>query len=205
MKIFAVLLLSLAIMLSGCVGTRRASRTVATYDFGPPATLIKNRTLEAFGERIVLEVRALSWVDSLGIAYRLAYEDLFKRHEYATSLWAGSPSVLLEQQLQQQLRLSSASRRAAASCRLRVDVQEFEQVFDSPQSSHALLRGRMSLMDDGRKLLADNSFSIEEAAATADAPGGVQALIRAGYGLGEKISVWLEQLDKENVLRGCQK
>ena len=202
MKTVALTLLLSAIILGGCAGTRTTPSSFV-YDFGPSAKPIESKTLDRFNERIALEIRVSPWVDSPHIDYRLAYEDLFKRHEYASSLWAGSPSVLLEQQWRQQLRLTGVNSRITIACLLRVEVQEFAQVFNSPQSSHASLQGQVSLVDDGRQLLALRPFNIEQAAATADAPGGVRALIQAGENLGQEISVWLEQLEKGKILQKC--
>ena len=59
--------------------------------------------------------------------------------------------------------------------RLRVEVEEFTQVFDAPARSRAVLRARATLLGS-RTLVAQRSFSLERPATTADAEGGVRAL-----------------------------
>ena len=91
----------LALSLAGCftAGKRGGDNAMAVYDFGTAAPVLveASRTIP-----VALEVRAPLWFDTLGIDYRLAYQDGARLREYARSRWAGPPAQLLQQQLARQ-------------------------------------------------------------------------------------------------------
>jgi len=173
MKTNALFALFAAALLAGCVGgTTKNSVPVAIYDFGVPAQpLVADERWSAFA----LEVRSPPWFEALNIDYRLNYEDPLKQREYTASRWAGAPATLLGQRLRQQLGMQSPSSNALAECVLRVEVQEFSQVFDAPQQSRALVQGNASLVDAKRRLLAWRRIALERPAVSPDAHGGVIA------------------------------
>lgn len=188
-------------LLGGCsIGARNAPPAVV-YDFGLPAQRL---SADHDWSGLVLDVRSPSWFDSLNVDYRLAYSDPLNRREYADSRWAGTPGVLLAQRLTQQLGTASAGGGAAAACVLRVEVQEFSQVFDSPQNSRALLQAGVRLIDGKRQLLAERQLLVDRPAASADAPGGVNALVAASSGFGEQLADWLADLEKRKILKRCR-
>jgi cholesterol transport system auxiliary component len=97
---------------------------------------------------------------------------------------------LLEQVLQHRATMRGAAATAAACARpaapasaapaparLQVELEEFSQVFESPQSSHVVLRARARLLA-GRThaILAQQDFDLRSAAPSADAPGAVHGL-----------------------------
>jgi len=196
-----VLILLATLLLSACVGGRGNVPPALVYDFGLPA---KRLVSEGTWSRLALEVRSPPWIDSRHIDYRLAYEEPLKKREYAGSRWASSPGLLLAQQLRQQLGAVSAGGNAAADCLLRVELQEFSQVFDSPQKSRALLLGNVSLIDARRQLVAERQLAIEHPAASPDAHGGVNALVTASAELGQQLADWLASLEKQHALRTCR-
>lgn len=190
-----------ATLLSACsVGARNTPPTVV-YDFGLPAA---RQVADGTWSRLALEVRSPAWFESLNIDYRLAYDDPLKQREYAGSRWAGAPGVLLAQRLRQQLGAVNATGNTATDCLLRVDLQEFSQIFDTPQKSRALLQGNINLIDARRHLLAERAFIIEKPATTADANGGVNALVAASSDLGQQLTDWLGQLEKNGNLKNCR-
>ncbi len=73
---------------------------------------------------------------------------------------------------------------------LRLELEEFSQVFDTAEKSRAVLRLRASLMRQ-RDIVAQQSFNVERTAATPNARGGVRALIAASDDAGEKLVGWL--------------
>jgi cholesterol transport system auxiliary component len=77
-----------------------------------------------------------------------------------------------------------------AAYTLRLELEEFSQVFDAPERSRALLRLRASLVRK-RDVVAQRSFNVERAAATPNAEGGVRALIAASDTAGEQLIDWL--------------
>jgi len=199
MKKLSVLLA--AWLLAGCAGGTHRGAPATVYDFGLPAA-----RLLADGEpsRLALEVKAPLWFDSPDIEYRLAYEDPLKLREYAGSRWAGAPALLLGQRLRQQLGASGVASNVAVDCLLRIELQEFSQVFDSPQQSRGVLQGNVSLLDSRRQVLAERLLAIEQPAATPDARGGVMALVAASDEAGKQLAVWLARMEQNGKLKSCR-
>ena len=196
-----VFVLLSALLLSACVGGARNTPPIAVYDFGLPAARL---VADGTWSRLALAVRSPPWFDSLSVDYRLAYEDPLKQHEYAGSRWAGAPGILLAQRLRQQLGTVSVTGNTLSLCLLRVELQEFSQVFDSPQRSRGVLQGSVSLIDVKRQLVAERQLAIEKPAATADAQGGIDALAAASTELGQLIADWLAGLEKAGTLKSCR-
>ena len=196
-----VLIVLLCLVQAACVGSMRNGAPAVVYDFGLPANALVS------GEdwsRLALEVKSPPWFDSLYVNYRLAYDDPLKQREYAGSRWAGVPDILLAQSLRQQLGVAGAERGATTECQLRVDLLAFTQVFDAPTLSHGLLQAQLSLMDRKRQLLAGKRLTIERPARTADAHGGVVALVAASEELGQQTASWLAELEATGSLRTCR-
>ena len=196
-----VLIVLAACLLSACVGGTKNVPPAVVFDFGLPAARL---VADGTWSRLALEVRSPSWFDSLNVDYRLAYDDPLRQREYAGSRWAGSPGVLLAQRLRQQLGVVSAAGNAAADCLLRVELQEFSQVFDSPQQSRGVLQASVGLIDPGRRMLAERPVAIDTPSATADAHGGVNALVAASSELGQQLAGWLAGLEKSGALKACR-
>ncbi|WP_153108763.1 ABC-type transport auxiliary lipoprotein family protein [Propionivibrio limicola] len=188
-----------ALLLGGCAGGIRNDAS-AIYDFGLPA-----QPLGAGWPKLVVDVKAPAWFDALPVDYRLAYDDPLKLREYATSRWAGAPASLLAQHLRQQLGANGSSASTAVECLLRIDLLEFSHVFDAAEKSRGVLHARATLIDGKRQVLATRSHTIEQAAATPNAAGGVRALVDAGEALGREIDGWMTQLEKGGRLQGCQR
>lgn len=192
-----------AVLLGGCAAGARNGPAVVVYDFGLPAA-----RLPAGGawSGLALEVRAPSWFDSLNVDYRLAYDDPLKQREYIGSRWAGTPGALLAQRLAQQLGSASAGGTAGviASCLLRVELQEFSQVFDSAQQSRGLLQASVRLIDAKRQLLAERQLRIEQPASSPDAQGGVNALVAASSDFGVQLADWLDGLENGKAIARCR-
>ena len=80
---------------------------------------------------------------------------------------------------------------------LRVELEEFSHVFDSPSQSFGVVRLRATLMDNtpgGERLVGQRVFARREAAPTADASGGVRAITAAPAALAQDLASWLGQL-----------
>lgn len=200
MKISSLLLV---LMLAGCAGGARNDVPVDTYDFGQAERIALEGAATRIGGRIALEVLAAPWLDAPYIDYRLVYEDPLKRRQYSSSRWAAPPASLLAQHLRRQLGVASVNSGVAAGCLLRIELQEFSHVFSMPNDSRGVLQGQVSVIDGKRRMVAGRAVRIETPAATADARGGVAALVVAGTELGRQIFAWLEQPEMANELRAC--
>jgi len=66
------------------------------------------------------------------LRYRLAYHDAARLQTYASSRWAADPASLLTLRLRQSLDYTAHGK---PQYQLRVALEEFSQVFDSPENS----------------------------------------------------------------------
>jgi cholesterol transport system auxiliary component len=174
---------ALGLACAGCSIAPAPVPVIANYDFGPaPAGHSAQGPRQAL---LVHDVSAPAWLDSRLIHYRLAYRDATRPQVYAESRWVMSPAALLTNRLRGQLAASGSGGivqpgdGARAGYALRVELDEFTQVFDAPGKSRAVVRLRASVLGN-RSLVAQRSFSVERPAKTPDAEGGVRALIAAG-------------------------
>ena len=149
-----------------------------------------------------VEVRAPLWFDSLGIDYRLLYDEPKRLRDYTRSRWAGPPAQLVQQRLIQQLGLMPAGQ-GRTRCVLRVDIDEFIQIFDTPTTSRGVIQGRVQLLDRSRTRLAGYELRIEKPAASADARGGVAALTVAVDQLIADLLGWEQQLKSSDKAAAC--
>lgn len=190
----AALLLSLA-LLAGCSIAPYSRDGVASYDFGL-SRAEKEGSARLRHDLLVAALTAPGWMDNTGMHYRLAYQDATRPQAYAKSRWVMPPAALLGQRLRANIAHASAAAvftpadGARADYTLRLELEEFSQVFDTADKSRAVLRLRASLVRD-RGIVAQQGFSVERAAASANAEGGVQALIAASDELGERLIDWL--------------
>jgi cholesterol transport system auxiliary component len=192
---FFVFLLALA----GCNVLPQPRPPQALYDFGAPAAW---NSPAIAGSIAVGRVSAPEWLESPTLQYRLTYQEPLRHQGYAGSRWVAAPSLLLTERLRQAA--AQASSRGAVrdgegvrtDYLLRVELEEFSQVFDSPQSSRGVVRARASLVRDGRVLAAQQGFVVERPAATADAAGGAKALAAAADQLVIDMLGWMAQAGK---------
>jgi cholesterol transport system auxiliary component len=168
----------------------------ATYDFGlQPAAAGRSGSIR--GSVLVPEVASPEWLDSNAIVYRLAYDDDARTRIYARSRWAAPPASLVTERLRAAVTASGgqivpAQNAAHADWVLRVDLEEFSQVFASPDESHAYVRMRATLVRaTERKVVAQRTFGSQRAAPSADAVGGTKALAKAAEEVVEGIVAWV--------------
>lgn len=196
-----LLVAMLCVALAACYGSGRrgGADALAVHDFGPPAERL------ADGGRFAgdaLEVRAPIWFDSLGIGYRLAYGDPSRLRDYTRARWAGPPAQMIQQRLMQKLPLVPHGQ-ARTRCVVRIEIDEFSQVFDAPDTSRGVLRGRIALLDRGRRQIAGRDLRIEKPAPTPDSTGAVAALAAAVDQLAVDLVGWGAELRTGGSLAGC--
>lgn len=182
-------------LLAACAG-QPAALTDVRYDLGPAtATASTTSTASTTGTLPPLRVLAViapSSLDNDGFRYRVGYASQ-QSARYATSHWTTSPARLLTQRLRAALAsrvsvLTGAD--AVVAPMLRVDLDQFEQVFDSKTESSGVVSARATLIEDG-KVIGQRSFRARAPASTPDAAGGARALAVASDELIGQISAWL--------------
>ncbi len=184
-----------AVLLAGCinleVGGKAGRADLAYFDLaGGQAASPGGATPRAIALRSV-DVVAPTWLDVPAMQYRLAYADPARRASFIESRWAAPPPELLQQVLRRQLS-GAESRGAPGPCRLQIEVDEFVQVFDSPQSSSGLIELRAALLARADAPVARKTFRASRPAQSADARGGVAALAAATGDLATAIRDWLD-------------
>lgn len=182
-RILAVLCAGLA--LGACGGLPQRRTVPAIYDLGlaesvsPMPAVLPSK----------IEVRAPSWLATAAMQYRLEYRQPAQRQAFAESRWAAPPAEMLERRLLQALSSPSST---GGGCRLRLEIDEFSQAFDAPESSAAVISARAELLPSrGENGLARMSFEMREPASSADAKGGVTAFRKAGDRLTNEIARWM--------------
>lgn len=189
----AIMLAALG-LLAGCAGGAPKQAEIAYYDLGiaPRITGAQAVPLRT------IDVQAPSWLGTPGMQYRLAYADGSRRDAYAESRWAAPPAELLEVALRRRI-ASGESEMSSAGCKLRIDLDEFAQVFDSPTSSKSVVDARVMLLAaKSDQLLARRALSLSRPAATPDARGGVAAFAGLTTDISSDVAFWLVKMAKEN-------
>ncbi|WP_175758823.1 ABC-type transport auxiliary lipoprotein family protein [Burkholderia cepacia] len=182
----AVLTLSLA---AGCAGNSAALSNVR-YDLGPATQDVTAGSAPALK---VLDVVVPDALDSDKFAYRLAYVDAQHVAVYRDSRWTAPPAQLLTQRLRGALSSRGTVLEGADGVRaptLKVDLNEFEQVFDGQSQSYGAVTARATLMLDG-KVLGQRTFVARAPSSTPDAAGGARALAAASNELVSQIAAWV--------------
>ena len=203
--------LAAVLVLTGCSALPAAPTRPVLYDFGPGplATVPTDR-------RAPLAPLALADMDAPGlpeggnaVLYRLAYADAQQLRPYQLARWSQPPTALVLQRLRERLGEQRAIVQpldrplAPGSDKppvvLRLDLEEFSQVFASPERSSGLLRLRATLAEPvpgGERLLGQRVFVVQRPAPSADAAGGVRALAEAADQAAEELAQWLQGMGR---------
>ena len=196
-----LLIVACCLLVAACysAGRKGGDSALAIYDLGPPEV----RT-EGVPKRreLALEVRAPLWMDSMGIEYRLAYDEPARLRDYTRARWAGPPAQLIQQRLVRKLGMRPSGQ-GRTRCVLRIDVDVFAQIFDDPGTSRGHLQGRAQLLDSTRALLTFYEFTIEKAAPSPDSRGGVAALTGAVDQLAHELVVWEDSARNDGQGAAC--
>lgn len=163
-----LLLGSLLVMLGACGSLPKPSAAPALFDFGIAPTSTVAPIPVKLGR-----VEAVPGLEHVDMRYRLAYRNPAQVFAYTESRWAAAPADLLAQRLRHYGFSPTAS-----DCNLRVVLETFDQVFDSPTSSHVVIGLRADVINGGGRSVRVVSTQIvkEHAASSADAKGGMTAL-----------------------------
>lgn len=201
-------LLGAAILLSGCAGLVDKPTRPTLYDLGPATELAAAAAAAPQPALVLADVEASGTWDGSAILYRLGYADAHQLRAYGQARWSAPPPQLLRQRLRDRLgqgrvvlnlgESAALAREGGAQPRvLRIELEEFSHVFETPAQSHGAVRLRATLLQNtaaGERLLGQRSISIQRPAPTPDAPGGVRALSLATDAAAAEIAGWLQQV-----------
>jgi cholesterol transport system auxiliary component len=186
----------LALTLGACSLGPAQKDAAPAYDLGAaPAPTAGAARIS--GSLLVHAVAAPSWLESYSIVYRLNYQDAARQLTYANSRWAAPVGSLLTQRLRAQLAAASdggiltIADSARADYAIRIELDDFSQVFDTAQESRGVIVARASIVNVARRtLLAQKTFTVAKPAASANAEGGVRALAGGSAELIDAVVAW---------------
>lgn len=198
-----------AALLAGCSALPEPPPRATIYDFGPGAVqAVAVQPGAPLAPLVLLEVGGAAATEgSNALLYRLAYANAQQLRPYSQARWSQPPAALLQQALRERLgreRIVLFANQAAVQqpdqgrlpSVLRVQLEEFSQVFSSAQDSAGVVRLRAVLADasmTGETLVAQRLFTAQRPAGSADAAGGARALAEASAQLADELAAWVQQ------------
>ncbi|SOD31045.1 cholesterol transport system auxiliary component [Variovorax sp. YR752] len=206
--------LGAALLVAGCGALPDKPARTTLYDFGPGLTAPAAAAAPAAATLPTLalaEFDSNSRLDGTQILYRLGYADANELRPYGQSRWSLPPAQLLRQRLRDTLserrtvlgpeESATISRsRGETPDTLRISLDEFSHYFDSASASVGLVRLRATLVRSapaGDRVLGQRTFTVRRPAPSADAPGGVKALISASDAAMAEVVQWVDQLQQQ--------
>jgi cholesterol transport system auxiliary component len=191
-------LLAAFVALSGCGFGPKESPPSSIYDFGLQKPLATQARIHVSLQ--VQDIMAPTWLNNHSIYYRLAYQDAAKPQAYANSRWIASPAALLGLRLRQSIAaateggMSTSLDGAKADYTLRLELEEFCQVFDSSNTSHVVVRLRATLVGQAlRNLAAQKIFMMERSSPSPNADGAAKSLAAASDELIVSLINWMAE------------
>ena len=211
----AAAVLGCVLLAAGCGALPDKPARATLYDFGPglaaPAAAAPSYAAP-LPTLALAEFDSNTRLDGTQILYRLGYADANELRPYGQSRWSLPPAQLLRQRLSDTLaerRTVLGPAESATISRskgevpdmLRISLDEFSQYFDSASASVGLVRLRATLVRStagGDRVLGQRVFTVRRPAPSADAPGGVKALIAASDAAVAEVVQWVGQLQQQS-------
>lgn len=185
------------LLMTGCTISPKAPAPASTFDFGPVSRLEFLQPASFLVQIQVTGITAPVWLDTQAMRYRLAYHHPAQTHVYANNRWVAPPASLLTERIRQHIASwqSPSDRRdnnvRPATYLLKIELEEFMQVFDAVSHSHVIVSLRASLIErDTRLLVAQQRFSETQTTSSADASGAVKAFIAISDQLAAELIRW---------------
>ena len=212
-RVFCVI--SVLALATGCSVIDKPTRATM-YDFGPGEMTTQLATMPpALMAAPVLSPLAIADIATSGgalenqaVLYRLGYVDDQQLRPYSQARWTMPPAQLVRQRMRERLsqqRVVLNAREGVALNRsqntnlpmLRLELEEFSQLFTAPDASIGLIRLHATLVEitpSGERLLAQRNLSVQRPATSADAAGGVRALTAATNAAIDELDQWVRQI-----------
>jgi len=200
---------SIVLSMAACSSLPDKPSRPVSYDFGAglltPSAQDVSRSLPPIA---LADIDSAGVPDTAAITYRLQYTDAQQLRPYANARWVLPPAQLVRQRVRERLGVNRpvldaddllSQKRIEGNLPriLRLQLEEFSQVFVGPGQSEGVLRLRATLVDNapqGESFIGQRVFVLRRPAATADAAGGVRALTDATDAAGDEIEAWLARL-----------
>lgn len=184
------ILLTSIMLLGACNGIGIPPKPVAIYDLG----LVAAQPLPAEAVPSQIQFLAPTWLEVRAMQYRLEWDQPLRRRAFADSRWAAKPPELLARTLDRAIRSNGTS---TSECRLRIELDEFIQVFGSEDASRVDIVARASWLPARTEAaLARKEFRLSQRATPPTAEGGVVAYRELAEAFSVALSQWLTELDR---------
>lgn len=196
LRIFALLAASVSAFTFSACGSAAsgASAGLHRYDLGAPGAALRTGAgTPTFGPFKVIDMGAPAGLDSDGIVYRLDYADAQQPRTYGSSRWAATPAQLLTQRLRELLGARGAVVLGGDPVQapvVKVELLDFEQIFDKPGVSRGVVALRATLLHKGGQF-TQATFHADAPAPSANAAGGARALAQASAVALSQLVDWL--------------
>ena len=208
-KRFLSLLCGAAVVfLSACSALPDKPMRSLMYDFGPGLVSVPAATQTQLPAIALEELSTVGGaIDNQSLLYRLAYTDAQQLRPYSQARWTMAPAQLVQQRLRETLSQRRAvfnagegvalnrSQNAVLPRILKLQLQEFSQLFSTPDASVGLIRLQATLVEltpAGEKLLFQRLLVVQRPAPTQDAAGGASALVQATDAAIAQLDDWLQ-------------
>ncbi|MDA3921554.1 MAG: ABC-type transport auxiliary lipoprotein family protein [Salinisphaera sp.] len=185
-------------LLSACSVLPAHKTPQKAYDLGtlshaPPAKFVVPANVE------IGNIESTPWLQGSNIYYRFVFTDATRLRRYTRSRWLTPPATLLGERLRAVMSTPDRTKSSkSATLRLNLHVERFEQVFTTPERSHALLQVDASLTSqDSDDTIAEQEFRLRKPSQSADAQGAVNALASASNEFIQQLSQWLRKVDPQ--------
>lgn len=190
------------LVLGGCAQLSSRQTFPRQYTLSAPASSSPQPSRGKPDRNATLQVARIDvtpWLDGTDLHYRLDYRHDNRVAAYAQSDWLAPPATLLEPLVEDAIAGGDAWRAvtgptgpAQTDFSLHIRLDDFSQVFTSPQQSYGALDATATLVDNrSGSTVAQRHFHIQAPAPTADAEGGVKALNQAALQFIGGLGQWL--------------
>ena len=204
-------LVSVLALAAGCSVIDKPARATM-YDFGPGALSTQAMATMAASALPPLAIADIATsggaLENQAVLYRLGYLDDQQLRPYSQARWTMPPAQLVRQRLRERLsqqRVVLNAREGVALNRsqnthlmmLRLELEEFSQLFSAPDASTGLVRLHATLVEitpAGERLVAQRNLAAQRPATSLDAAGGVRALTAATDAAIDELDAWLRQM-----------
>ena len=201
-------LLSVLVLATGCSVLDKPTRATM-YDFGPgelSTQALASPPVPALSPLAIADIATSGGaLENQAVLYRLGYVDAQQLRPYSQARWTMPPAQLVRQRMRDRLsqqRVVLNAREGVALNRsqntnlpmLRLELEEFSQLFSAPDTSIGLIRLHATLVEitpAGERLVAQRNLSVQRPATTPDAAGGVRALTAATDAAIDELDAWL--------------
>lgn len=179
-----------ALLLSACSALQLQPKSMSFYDLGLGGTPV----LAAAIAPAMVDVAAPPWLGTSLMQYRLKWTDPDRRRAYTQARWSAPPAEMLHVLFERGLNAGAGG----SHCRMRIDLYEFQQFFESENASTVEIVLRAGLLQPrSDHPFAVREFRVRQHTETADAIGGVAAYRLAADELSLEMGRWITELDRE--------